>query len=131
MTPKDFKVGQELWYVGNRHRRDTEECKHTVIHIGRKWITTVPTEWMDAERQIPEWHKERFDPATMLADGRGYTYPGQFWLSQEAYKHQLEVDDAWLAVKKLCSAFGPMPEHLTLNDLQGILDILNNEKKER
>lgn len=85
----------------------------TVLTVGRRWAETA---------------RLRFDKDTLLIDGRGYSSPGQVWLSLESWQADKAAKDNWQKLKELVERAWAPPAHLTAEKIQGIIDTLRGEK---
>ena len=70
-----LRVGQKLWWVGNRSAGDGRQREVTVVSVGRKWAT------LDCKSGYPI----RNDIETLWADGKGFWSPGRCYLSKQEY----------------------------------------------
>jgi hypothetical protein len=114
-TPKDFAIGQQLWYVPN-DRRWHNPCYVTVEKIGRKWVQTS---------------YGRFDPAeiwegSFVMDTDVGSAP-RLWPTKEAWEHEQQRGELY---KELCSKFDSWRgeyRSASLEKLQQVKAIMESE----
>lgn len=88
---KALAVGDKLWFV-HRERRHSSGQEVTVVNVGRKWAKLS--------------NRERIDMETLVADGSGYTSPGQAYLSEADYAAKVSRDRAFDSFRRKVEAFG-------------------------
>ena len=126
MTPKDFKIGQEICFVRNGWRR-TEPKKierHIVTMVGRIWVTTCKI-----GNEKHEHMRERFAPQdTMCADGKGYSSLGKYYLTEQDYHDETARDEALYELRRFFDACGAIATTVSMPRLKEILAELRGEK---
>ena len=104
-------VGQELFYVSkNTGRKKIVAVKK----IGRKWA------------YVSGLYRGRVDIKTLAVDGGNYSSPGQCYLSEKAYRDELELDKAW---RELVYHFNwiKRPERISISSIKVIRNILDHQ----
>ncbi len=84
MEADEFHVGQVVFVVYNKNRSGGGTCELSVTKIGRKWVTIGAG-----------WREERFDPRTMMLDGKEYDSHGKVWLYKEEWERDSVDGKAW------------------------------------
>lgn len=113
-TAKDFTVGQNLWFQPFDTRWDSgKEVK--VTKIGRAWVHTTGG--------------YRFNPESMIANGEGFSSPGRFYQSKDAYE---EHAAAGALHRQLYSKMirGHLPIEITTADVRTAASHLRIELEE-
>lgn len=115
-NPHNLTVGQKLYIVYDRNvsRNGTEFL--VVTKIGNKWATL----------QHPDrtWAtSERVDLEDMRLDGGQYSSPGKAYLSEQHYKTEMELNEAWRAFQQSLS-YSQAPKGLTIEKLEQIKVLL-------
>lgn len=108
MRPTDFQVGQVVYFYNNR---TMNLDPHVIVRIGRKWVTAGP------EGYSERLH-ERFDPATMWADG------GKYYLSKEAYQQSIERSVAWKEFRQIVQLHVTCPPDISADFIRAIMAVL-------
>lgn len=81
-----FKVGQEVIRVGSGFYARTHGGAlpsidtFVITKVGRSWVTVKTGRY-----------ETRFNKATMIEDGRGYTPGGRFYLTREDYERKRDL----------------------------------------
>jgi len=113
----EFHEGQSLWFVQSNYWNLSEESKNgrevVVEKLGRKWITLS--------------NSYRIDINTLQADGKGYSSPGQCYLSHHEFMNHIKKQKLWNKLKNLIQHQYACPEHLTVEALQDITDTLGKQ----
>lgn len=122
-TPKDFEVGQVVWYKSNdRHRRgNSPTLPYNVTKVGRKWVTI--------RQGDKDYTEERFDPSETRfrgmgwpCDGGDFSSPGTVYLREEDLK--LEEEQQRLYDEIICQHFSSFVAFIPLEKLQAVKAIL-------
>lgn len=98
-----LQVGQKLWYVPNDKRWGKEQ-EIEVTKVGRKWANVG--------------YLGRIDIETLSVDGRGYSSPGQCYLSREEWERNEVLSDAWWEFKELIKKTNKRPEGITIESIE-------------
>lgn len=100
--------GMKLFWAYNDHRRGRNETV-TVTKVGRKWadLDNCP----------------RIDVKTLIADGGKYSSPGRCYYSEDEYKNQLAINNAWYNLCKKLEFRSP-PKDMTLEKMQQVEELL-------
>lgn len=114
-----IKVGQQLWFVPWEVRLRDRAAYETVTKIGREWVT------MSGANP----HRFRKGDPRMRADGRGYSSPGSYYLSREAYEQEVARNERWRNLMRRISAHA-VPYHITHEDMDILARILKLEQQD-
>lgn len=103
------KVGDKLWYQPDG-RTSTEKLgsEMTITGIGRVWVT------------MSRGHRFKKDDERMAVDGGQYSSPGRFFLSQDHYRADRDLDRAWDWFRRQVGYGFTRPDGLTLIETTGI-----------
>lgn len=112
MNPKNFKVGQPIYFLSSSNKREMRPM--VICSIGRKWVTA------SRDGSTNGWPAYRFAPPNMRADGGTYQSPGLFVLDLEAYQASMEANAAWLELRRMLRDETTRPEHLTAERIKQI-----------
>lgn len=96
------KVGQQVFLVLTL-RRPIQYVTATVTKVGRVWV------------ELDNHH--RFELSTWRLDGKGYSSPGRAYVSEDAYRAETALNDAWAALRDTVSAHYQAPEGMTLEQI--------------
>jgi len=109
----EYKVGQKLWWASSYNRQIQREV--TVEKVGRVWLTLS--------------NGTRVDKVTLKADADGFTSPGTYWLSKEAYEHCVRLELAWGSLQRKVRETWSVPDDVTLEDIKAAAMYLKMEIK--
>ena len=112
MSAKDFYVGLKLFVAFNDRRSGNLNKEMTITKIGRKWLTLGDG-----------WDSVRVDADTMHLDGRGYSSPGDAYLSQEDWESSTELGKQWHEFKNRLP--WSVPKGMTLERLAQIRTLID------
>jgi hypothetical protein len=111
-TPKDFAIGQQLWYVPN-DRRWRSPRYVTVEKIGRKWVQT---------------NYGRFDPAEMwegsFAIDTGVGLASRLWLTKEAWEYEQQRSELCKELSSKLDSWRGEYRNASLEKLQQVKAIM-------
>jgi hypothetical protein len=103
-----YQPGQTVYVVltGYGNPRESEV---TIKKVGRKWAT------------FDGYGGNRFDMHTGYVDGFG---GGRVYASKDEYAHEKALDAAWTRIRNSIDRAWNRPEHLTLESMRAVEDIL-------
>lgn len=104
-------VGQELYFVPSDLRWRSPSTVR-VTKIGRRWA------------YIDRGYDSRIDKETWVVDGHGYGSPGRCYRSEADWRSHCRRTEAWFAIRKFLAGYGPIPDRVTLSDLERVAEIL-------
>lgn len=87
LTPKDFHVGQRLWFVHGDQRRGAPRFVK-VSKIGRKWVSL-------------DFCNYRLDPETGWVDEPAMGSVGRIYLYKEDWENAQEANKLWCALMQI------------------------------
>lgn len=108
-----MQVGQELFYVS---LRASSGQIVVVTRVGRKWADVVPKGFKNAKPR-------RININSMQADGGAYSSPGRCYLSEYAYKEEIELWKAWQKFRREVAHMTSTPSAASLQAAADILGI--------
>jgi hypothetical protein len=101
----DWKVGQVVYIDGN---------EATITKIGRKWIYYKR-----------DWTSNRFDVQTGFVDGGNFSQRrSKVWASIDEYRNEIERQRMFVELRKIIPNYGPAPDHMTREMIEGALKSL-------
>jgi hypothetical protein len=112
LNPHGLFVGDCLFYVANDNRRSTTTV--SVVKIGRKWVELS--------------NRNRVDIMSLEADGGQYSSPGTAWLSEQAYRDRVALQDAWRSLRRQIDGLYGAPAGLTIEKMDQIADLLGIDR---
>lgn len=113
MTPR-YSVGQTLWWVGRNNSKS--QGKVTIKKVGRVWLELS--------------NNHRVDIETLLADGKGYSAPGECWFDRETYQAHADLHKAWQKlIYTMSGQYGRIPKGVTAEDVNKASELLGLSKE--
>lgn len=115
-NPHNIVVGQELWFVPTRYGNEKIERTLTVTKVGRVWaeVTGGYVGW-------------RFDLETLQIDGKDYTSPGTVYLDRAVWDLKKKRSQLWSAIRNHVSNNNTVPSHVTVENLEEFLRLIENK----
>lgn len=112
----DIKVGQQVYVVQAQYRReDTLRAAYEeVTRIGNKYFYTGEG-----------WKETKYSLKT-LREVSDSNYHAAAYLTKEEFDERIALTDAWNEFKTVASNLYSRPEHLTLQDIQSIVNTLKD-----
>lgn len=105
MNQNNIQPGDQLFFSARDRRDGGRNGYRTVTKVGREWIYF--------EGSAPRARIE-----SLIADGGGYSSPGRYWLTQEAYEDERKLYLAWHAFRTDIATIYKLPEDLTIEAIQ-------------
>jgi hypothetical protein len=116
-NPHGLTVGQELFVVYDERRRAGGNRPVIVTKIGRKWVDICEGRY-------------RIDAETLRIDGKGFSSPGRCYLTEQAYREEAEIKDAWWSLYRRIDRMHSMPAGMTIEKMDQIADLLGIDRSE-
>jgi hypothetical protein len=110
-----LEVGQKIFCAwGNSWRKKENHFSEEIItKVGRKWASFG--------------FREKVDIETGWIDGGQYTSPGKCYLSEEDYRKETALREAWRELSVQLS-YLPYPKHITHEKIAKVRELLEISK---
>lgn len=112
-NPHGLYVGQQLYFVPSEIRK-RNPVTATVTAVGRKWVSI----------EMAGWWGVRIDIQTLIADGGGYSSPGNCYFSQEEYTAKVLRQRTWDSLRRAIYAKPSTPDSVTREAIQKAAELL-------
>lgn len=115
MNTKALKVGDKVFYVGNRFTGSGCQRELSVEKVGHKWVQ------LEGRRRV-----ERGENIHAI-DGGDYCSPGSVYESEQTYRAQQAREAAWLEFRRQVDNGYPYRHDVTLADIEAAAKLLKIE----